>query len=85
MPTTPVPPPRFVPPSSPHVALRRALLRPGLEYLAANTAPFNVTGHPAVTIPAGRSNGLPVGVMLVGRWRHDLRLLRIGEQIETAG
>jgi amidase len=84
LPTTPVPPPRYVPPSSPLEALRRALLRPGLELVAANTSPFNVTGHPAVTIPAGRSNGLPVGAMLVGRWSDDLRLLQIGERMETA-
>lgn len=83
LPTTPVPPPRYVPPRSPLEALRRALLRPGLEAVAANTSPFNVTGHPAVTIPAGRSNGLPVGAMLVGRWYDDFRLLRIGEQLET--
>lgn len=84
LPTTPVLPPRYVPPASRLEALRRALLRPGLELVAANTSPFNVTGHPAVTIPAGRSGGLPVGVMLVGRWSDDLRLLRIGAQLEAA-
>lgn len=84
LPTTPVLPPRYVPPASRLEALRRALLRPGLELVAANTSPFNVTGHPAVTIPAGRSGGLPVGVMLVGRWSDDLRLLGIGAQLEAA-
>jgi amidase len=84
LPTTPVLPPRYVPPASRLEALRRALLRPGLELVAANTSPFNVTGHPAVTIPAGRSGRLPVGVMLVGRWSDDLRLLGIGAQLEGA-
>ena len=26
-----------------------------------NTAPFDVTGHPAITLPCGMSEGLPVG------------------------
>ena len=35
--------------------------------MANNTAPSDVTGHPAISIPCGKSNGLPVGLMLVGR------------------
>ncbi len=36
-----------------------------------NTAPFNMTGHPAISIPCGKSDGLPVGLMLVGRHFDD--------------
>jgi len=32
-----------------------------------NTSPFDVTGHPALSINAGFSDGLPVGMMIVGR------------------
>ena len=32
-----------------------------------NTCQFNATGHPAISIPCGRSDGLPIGLMLVGR------------------
>ena len=32
-----------------------------------NTCPFNVTGHPAISIPCGMEDGLPIGLMLVGR------------------
>jgi amidase len=32
-----------------------------------NTAPFDVTGHPAMAIPCGMSDGLPISMMLVGK------------------
>ena len=33
-----------------------------------NTCQFNATGHPAISIPCGRSDGLPIGLMLVGKF-----------------
>ena len=33
-----------------------------------NTCQFNATGHPAISIPCGHSDGLPIGLMLVGRF-----------------
>jgi amidase len=41
-----------------------------------NTAPFNQTGHPSITVPCGMSNGLPVGLMLVGRHFEDATVFR---------
>jgi amidase len=35
--------------------------------MIANTAPFDVTGHPAMSLPCGKVDGLPVGAMLVGK------------------
>ncbi len=35
-----------------------------------NTCPFDVTGHPAMSIPCGKVDGLPVGMMLVAK-RYD--------------
>src|SRR5258708_37373918 len=35
--------------------------------MIVNTAPFDVTGHPATTVPAGLVDGLPAGLMIVGR------------------
>jgi amidase len=32
-----------------------------------NTAPFDCTHHPAISLPCGLVDGLPVGLMLVGR------------------
>ena len=49
----------------------------------ANTAPFDVTGHPASSVPAAFSDGLPVGLMLVGRHWDDATVLRAGHAFET--
>jgi len=32
-----------------------------------NTSPFDCTHHPAMSLPCGTADGLPVGLMLVGR------------------
>jgi amidase len=49
---------------------------------AAYTCPFNLTGNPVVTIPAGRSDaGLPIGLQLVGRRWRDVGLLGLAEAI----
>jgi aspartyl-tRNA(Asn)/glutamyl-tRNA(Gln) amidotransferase subunit A len=43
------------------------------------TQPFNVSGHPALTLPAGRGlHGLPCGLQLVGHRGGTLRLLELG-------
>jgi aspartyl-tRNA(Asn)/glutamyl-tRNA(Gln) amidotransferase subunit A len=47
--------------------------------------PFNLTGHPALTVPSGfAADGLPTGVQLVGRWGADIDVLRIGAALERA-
>jgi amidase len=49
------------------------------------TPPFNVTGQPAVTIPAGiGSDGLPLSVQLVGRPNAEATLYALTGQIEKA-
>ena len=35
--------------------------------MLANTAPFDITGHPAMAIPCGMSDGLPVSMMLIAK------------------
>lgn len=50
----------------------------------ANTAPFNCTGAPAVTIPCGEVLGAPVGLQLVAPPGADGFLLRVANAIEDA-
>jgi amidase len=53
--------------------------------MQANTCSFDVSGHPAFTVPCGRVNGLPVGVMLVGRHFEEPTLIRLAQAIEANG
>jgi aspartyl-tRNA(Asn)/glutamyl-tRNA(Gln) amidotransferase subunit A len=47
------------------------------------TIPWNVTGHPALSVPTGLSGtGLPIGVQLVGRAFDEATLLRVGRAVE---
>jgi aspartyl-tRNA(Asn)/glutamyl-tRNA(Gln) amidotransferase subunit A len=49
------------------------------------TAPFNLTGHPAICIPAGLSaNGLPLSLQIVGRQFDEAMVLRVAHAFETA-
>ncbi len=52
--------------------------------MTPNTAAFNVTGHPALSVPCALSDGLPVGMMLVGRHFDESALLRVAHACETA-
>lgn len=47
-----------------------------------NCAPFNATGHPAISLPCGLRNGLPVGLMLVGPMHTEARLYRAAHAFE---
>ena len=46
---------------------------------------FNMTGHPAISIPCGFGrDALPIGLHLVGRFRADAELLRVSALFERA-
>ena len=48
------------------------------------TSFFNMTGHPAITLPCGlHSEGLPIGAQLVGKHFGDEQLIDIAQQIES--
>jgi len=50
-----------------------------------NTCPFNANGHPAICIPCGTSDSLPVGLMLVGRHWDERTIYRAGAAFERSG
>ncbi len=62
-------------------ASREECVARALEMIA-NTAPFDVTGHPAMNVPCGMYDGLPVGMMLVGRKGDEATLLRAAHIFE---
>jgi aspartyl-tRNA(Asn)/glutamyl-tRNA(Gln) amidotransferase subunit A len=48
------------------------------------TFPFNLTGHPALSLPCGwTEERLPIGLQLVGRWHDEAFLLDVAERLET--
>ena len=49
------------------------------------TMPFNITGHPAITICSGYDGaGLPIGLQIVGRFRDDASVLRAAALYEAS-
>jgi amidase len=49
--------------------------------LTALVRQFNLSGHPALTIPVMTANGLPIGIQLVGRIGGDEALCALGRLI----
>ncbi len=48
------------------------------------TAIFNLTGHPAASIPCGwTKDGLPIGMMIVGKRHQDLTVLQVSQEFEN--
>jgi aspartyl-tRNA(Asn)/glutamyl-tRNA(Gln) amidotransferase subunit A len=46
---------------------------------------FDLTGHPAISIPCGfTKDGLPVGLQIVGRWHDESLLLKAAAEFEAA-
>ena len=50
-----------------------------------NTCPFNVTGHPAISLPCGMEDGRPIGMMLVGRAYDEATIYRAAAAFERFG
>ena len=64
-------------------APREEILARGLEMIG-NTAPLDVTGHPACSVPAGLAGGLPVGMMIIAKHFDDATVLRVAHAFEQA-
>jgi amidase len=56
----------------------------GFEMLP-NTCPFDVTGHPAMSIPCGMSGGLPIGLMLIAKQYNEATIYRAAHAFEQLG
>lgn len=82
-----------------HLATHTALLTPttlspapkfsdfedGPVWTAMRTLPFNMSGHPAISVPCGfAQNGLPLGAQLVGGFGQEAMLCRIAQAFEQA-
>ncbi|GAA4849037.1 amidase [Pseudonocardia benzenivorans] len=64
-------------------APREEIITRALEMIG-NTCVTDVTGHPATSVPAGLSGGLPVGMMIIGRMFEDATPLRVAHTFEQA-
>jgi amidase len=65
-------------------APRMETIQRGFEMLA-NTATFDVTGHPAMSVPCGLSDGRPAGMMLVAKHFDETSIYRAASAFEKAG
>jgi amidase len=52
--------------------------------MVRNTAPFNVSHHPAMSIPCGMRDGLPMGMMLIGRHFDEPTIYRAAHAFEQS-
>ncbi len=49
------------------------------------TASFNLSGNPAASVPCGfSSEGMPIGLQIVGRWGDEMSVLRASAALEKA-
>ena len=76
----------LVAPTSPSVAFQfgAKMADPVAMYLSdACTLPVNMAGLPGLSIPCGLSEGMPVGLQLIGPAWSELELLRLGRGYEA--
>jgi amidase len=77
MPTLPITATTLVAPTD----SREHYITRALEMIV-NTAPIDVSGHPATTVPAGLVDGLPAGLMIIGKRFDDATCLRVAHAYE---
>lgn len=71
-------------PLPPANASLKLYIQRALEMLG-NTCPMDVTGHPAMSVPCGMSNGLPIGMQLVAKHWDESTIYRAAHAFEQAG
>jgi aspartyl-tRNA(Asn)/glutamyl-tRNA(Gln) amidotransferase subunit A len=55
----------------------------GLGACPAFTVPFNLSGHPVASVPAGLVGGVPVGLSIVGRRHRDDQVVAAARALEV--
>lgn len=55
-----------------------------IDHFIRFTGPSNLTGLPALSLPVGLEDGLPVGLQIIGRAFDESTVLRVGSHIEEA-
>ena len=80
MPTTPIKATPLPPADAPReLYVERAL------NMFANTAPTDISHHPAMAVPCGMSDGLPVSMMLIGKHFDEPTIYRAAYAFEQSG
>jgi aspartyl-tRNA(Asn)/glutamyl-tRNA(Gln) amidotransferase subunit A len=74
----------LVTPTSPTVAFKLGERQDPLKMHLADvcTVAVNVAGLPALSLPCGEADGLPVGLQVIGKWWEEGKILRVGHQLE---
>ena len=80
MPTVAARPPKLPPPNVDFATSLKLA-----DGAALNTPQFDLTGHPGLSVPCGKLDGLPIGMMFVGRLGDDATVLRAGHAFEQLG
>lgn len=79
MPTLPMKAQPLPPPDAPlELVVRRAF------EMVGNTCVFSLLGHPAMNVPCAFSEGLPIGMMLVGGYYNESTIYRAAHAFEQA-
>ena len=65
-------------------ALPVALFGKGSVWTPMRTIGFNISGHPALMLPMGFHDGLPLGMQIVGPHYGEARICQIGDAFERA-
>ena len=79
LPTTPIP--AFAAEGPPPATIDGRAVGPIAS--VAQTYVFNLSGHPAVSVPAGMVDGTPIGLQIVGRRHEDDRVLAAAARFEA--
>jgi aspartyl-tRNA(Asn)/glutamyl-tRNA(Gln) amidotransferase subunit A len=65
-------------------ALPLKLFEKGAVWTPMRTIGFNVSGHPALALPIGFADGLPMGMQIIGRHHGEAVICQLGDAFEQA-